>query len=143
MLNSPHVRQSRTSHPPLRALHNLNSLHQRTVDLVPHFDAHARQLAAQQNGGVDAAAPNVDADAGEGVAGALAHEEYVADACAFGVVFCEEAGAGAGWVEEGGLRGGYGLEGFGAGFLDVGGFGAEDGDAVASAWGRLLAVVIF
>ena len=67
----------------------------------------------------------------------MAHEEYVADARAFGVVFCEEAGSCAGGVEEGGLRGGYGCDGVGAGFLDVGGSGCEDGEAEVLAWGLL------
>ena len=135
MLDCAHVRQSRTSRPLRRALHNLDALHQRTVDLVPHLHAHAGELAAQQDRRVDAAAPDVDAHAGEGVAGALAHEQDVADARAFGVVFCEEAGSRAGGVEQGGLGSGDGGDGVGAGFLDVALRVGEDGDAELSDWG--------
>jgi hypothetical protein len=139
MLNSAHIRQPRSSRPLGCALHNLDALYQRTVDFVPHLHAHAGKLAAQQNGGVDAAAPDVDTDAREGIAGALAYEEDVADACAFGVVFCEEAGSCAGGVEHSGVGGGYGSEGVGAGFLDVWFCGCEDGDTEVSAWSGILA----
>tara|TARA_R110002003_G_scaffold534_6_gene20247 strand:+ start:26987 stop:27352 length:366 start_codon:yes stop_codon:yes gene_type:complete len=121
MFDGAHIRQPRSSRPLRRALHNLDALDHRTVDLVPHLHTHARQLPAQKNRRVHAAPPDVDADAGERIAGALAHEQDVADARAFGVVFCEEAGAGAGGVKERGLGGGYGCDGVGAGFLDVGG----------------------
>jgi hypothetical protein len=129
MLNSTHIRQSRSSRPLRRALHNLNALHKRTVDLIPHLHAHACQLATEQDCGVDSATPDVDAYAGEGVASALADEQDVADTRAFGVVFCEEAGAGVGGVEEGGLGGCYGCDGVGAGLLNVGCAWGEDGDA--------------
>jgi hypothetical protein len=74
MLNSAHIRQPRSPRPLRRALHNLDALYQRTVDFVPHFYAHASELASQKDGSVDAAAPDVDAYAGEGVAGSLANE---------------------------------------------------------------------
>ena len=67
--------------------------------------------------------------AGEGVAGALPHEQDVADARGFGVVFCEEAGSGAGGVEKGCLGVGYGCKRVGAGFFDVARCGFEDWDA--------------
>jgi hypothetical protein len=86
-------------------------------------------LAAEKDGSVDSTTSDVDAHAGEGVAGALADEEDVTDTCAFGVVFCEEAGSGVGGVEERGLGGCYGCDGVGAGFLDVRGAWVEDGDA--------------
>jgi hypothetical protein len=74
MFDKAHVCQARTSRPLRRALHDLDALHQRTVHLVPHLHAHARELPAEQDRRVDAAAPDVDADACEGVAGALPHK---------------------------------------------------------------------
>lgn len=135
MLNRAHIRQSGASGALGRPLNNFYAFDQRTVNLVPHFDAHAGELAAQKNGCVGATAPDVDADAGEGVARALADEQDVADACAFRVVFCEEAGAGAGGVEHADLRGGYGGDGVRAGFLDVAGGWLEDWDAELVTWG--------
>lgn len=134
MLNSTHIRQPRTSRPLRCALHNLDTLYQGTVHFVPHLHAHARELSAQKDRGVHAPAPDVDAYAGEGVAGALADKQDVADTSAFGIVFSEEAGSSAGGVEEGGLGGCYGSEGLRAGFLDVCGFGGEDGNAEVFAW---------
>lgn len=119
MLNLPHIRQSRASRPLSRPLHNLDALDKRTVHFIPHLHADTRQLAAQQDRSVDAAPPDVDAHAGEGVAGALPHEQDVADARAFWVVSREEAGASAGGVEDGGLGLSDGCDGFGADFLDV------------------------
>lgn len=87
MLHSPHVRQPRPSDLPSRALYHLNGFHQRTVDFVPHFNTHAGQLAAEEDRSVDAAPPDVDAHAGEGITGSLTDEENIADTRAFGVVF--------------------------------------------------------
>jgi hypothetical protein len=129
MLDKAHVRQPRTSRPLRRTLHNLDALDQRTVHLVPHLDTHTRELPAQQNRRVDATAPNVDADAREGIAGPLPHEQDVADTRALGILLGEEAGSGGARIEDGFLGGGYGCDGMGAYFLDVGGCGCEDGDA--------------
>lgn len=129
MLHSAHIRQPRTARALSRPLNNFYALDERAVHFVPHFHAHAGELAAEQDCGVDASAADVDAYAGEGVACAEPHEEDVAYACAFRVVFCEEAGSGAGGVEEGGLRGCDCGDGVGAGFFDVGGCWGEDGDA--------------
>lgn len=128
MLHSPHVRQTRTSRPLRCALHNFYTLDQRTVDLVPHLDTHAGQLATQKDGGIDAAPPYVDAYAGKWVASTLSHEQDVADTGAFRIVFGEEAGTSTCRVEDGGLRGGYGCDGVRACFLDVGGRMCEDGE---------------
>ena len=59
---------------------------------------------------------DVEADAGEGVAGFEAHEEDVAWLDAVGVGGGEEAGAGACWVEEGDLVLRYGFDGVGTCF---------------------------
>lgn len=136
MLHRPHIRQSRSPRALSSTLHNLDALDERTVHFIPHLDADAGQLAAQQDRGVDSAPPDVDAYAGEGIAGALAHEQDIADTSTFRVVFGEEAGAGAGGVEDCGLRGGDGGDGVGAGFFDVESCGFEDGDAELSAWGK-------
>ena len=118
MLLLPHIRQPRPPRLPLCPLHHLHTLHQRRVNLVPHLDADAGQLAAEQDGGVDASPPDVDADAGEGLARALADEEDVADAGALRVRAVEEAGAGAGGVVQGELGCGEGGDGVRAGFFD-------------------------
>lgn len=118
MLLLPHISQPRPPRLPLCPLHHLHALHQRRVHLIPHLDADAGQLAAEQDGGVDASPPDVDADAGEGLAGALADEEDVADAGALRVRAVEEAGAGAGGVVKGELGCGEGGDGVGAGFFD-------------------------
>ena len=54
---------------------------------------------------------DVEAHAGERIAGLLAHEQDVADAGAVDVVWAEEAGAGASGIEDGQLRGGDGCYG--------------------------------
>jgi hypothetical protein len=106
-------------------LHHLNPLHVWRVDLVAHLDAHARQVVAQQDGRIDfrVALLDVEAHAGEGVAGLLAHEKDVADAGAVDVVFAEETGAGAGGIESSDLCGcdcSYGIGTAFAGGLDLG-----------------------
>jgi len=123
-----HVIKSRSPSPLRLPLHNLNTLHIRRVNLVAHLHAHARQIVAQQDGRVDfgVALLDVQAHAGEGVAGFLAHEQDVADAGAVDVLLAEEAGAGAGGVEGGDLGGGDGCYGVGAVFaggLDLGCYG--------------------
>lgn len=118
MLHLAHVRQSRPPNLPLRPLHNLDAFYQRGIHFVPHLDAYAGELAAQEDGGVDAAPPDVDADAGEGLACALAYEEDVADAGALGVCAVEEAGTGAAGVEDGELGSGGCGDGIGAGLFD-------------------------
>lgn len=129
MLNRAHIRESGSSGALSRTLYNFYAFNQRTVNLVPHLHTHTRELAAEEDSGVGAAAPDVDADAGEGVAGALADEQNIADAGAFWVVFCEEAGAGAGGVEGADLGGCDGGNGVRAGFLDVAGRLLKDWDA--------------
>jgi hypothetical protein len=106
-------------------LHHLDSLYVWRIDLVAHLDAHARQVVAQQDGRVDfrVALLDVEAHAGEGVAGLLAHEEDVADAGAVDVVFAEETSAGTGGIQGSDLGGGdcsYGVGAAFAGGLDLG-----------------------
>lgn len=137
MLDSPHVCQPRSSRPLSRALHNFNTLHQWTVDLIPHLDAHTCQLATKQDCCVDAAPPDVDTHACKWVAGSLTDEQDVSHTSAFWVIFGEETGSSAAWVEESGLGGGHSSDGVGAGFLDVKGCGLEDGYAEAMAWNML------
>lgn len=110
-----HVIKSSPSRSLLLSLHNLNALYIGRVNLIPHLHAHASQVVAEQNGGVDALAADVEADTSVLVAVLEANEEDVADVCAVGVFAGEEAGAGAGGVESGDLGGGEGGDGVFAG----------------------------
>lgn len=65
-----HVVQSSAPRSPLTPLHNFHAIHIRAVDLEPHLNANTRELVAEQNGGVDALAADVEAHAGEGIAAA-------------------------------------------------------------------------
>lgn len=103
MFRQAHIIQSRPPRPLDPPLHNLNPLHQRTIDLIPHLDANPRQLVPQQYRSIDALPPDVEADAREGVAGFQAHEQDVADFGGFGIGAGEESGAGAGGIEDGEL----------------------------------------
>ncbi len=47
MLRLPHIRQSRSSRPLLSSLYDLDALHIRTVDLIPHLNSNSRQLISQ------------------------------------------------------------------------------------------------
>lgn len=105
MLLLPHIRQPGPARALLPPLHDLDALDIGAVDLHPHLDADARQLVAQQDAGVDAAAADVDAHAGERVARSLPHQQDVADLGAVRVGLGEERGARAGRVEERYLRG--------------------------------------
>lgn len=137
MLGLAHVVQPGAFRPLLPPLDNLDALDVGAVDLVPHFDADAGQVVAQQDGRVDAGAADIYTHAGERVAGLLAHEKDVADVGAVRVLLCEEAGPGAGWVEDGELRGGYGADGVFA-CLCCRGALWEDGDLLHSVlviWG--------
>lgn len=124
-----HVIQPRPSRALGLPLHDLNALHVRAVDLVPHLAAHARQVVAQQHRRVDlrVALSDVQADAGKGFARFLAHEKDVAHTGAVGVFLAEEASAGTGRVQEGHLRCGHGGDGIGASFARGGDLGS-DGD---------------
>ena len=108
VLDSPHVRQPGASCPLGRPLHNLYAFYQWAVDLVPHLHADTGKLAAQEDSSVGTATADVDAYASEGIAGALAHKQDVADSRAFWVVLCEKAGSCSGGVEEADLRGVHG-----------------------------------
>ena len=119
MLRLPQIIQPCPPRPLNRTLHNLNTPHLGAVDLDPHLHADGQEAVAEQDGGVRAAAADVEADAGEGVAGREGCEEDVADAGDVGVGAGEEAGAGAGGVEGGDV-----------GFVDGG-----DGEGVVVAGG--------
>ena len=82
-------------HPPL---HNFNAFDIGTIYLKPHLDADARQLVAQQDAGINAAAADVHTDARERVAVPQPYEQDVADFGGLGVGAREELGAGAGGV---------------------------------------------
>lgn len=99
MLRLPHIIQACPPRPLLRPLHNLHALDDGTVDLDPHLHADHHQPVAEQDRGVEAAAPDGEADAREGVAGCECREEDVAHARGVGVGAVEEAGAGGGGVE--------------------------------------------
>lgn len=119
MLRLPQIIQPRPPRPLRRSFNNLNTPYLGTVDLNPHLHADCQDAVAKQDGGVGAAAADVEADAGEGVAGCEGCEEDVADAGSVGVGAGEEAGAGAG-----------GVEGCDVGFVDGG-----DGEGVVVACG--------
>jgi hypothetical protein len=134
VLDSPHVRQARASRPLGRTLHNLDALDQWTVNLVPHFDAHARELATQENRRVGTPAPDVNAYTGKRVARALAHKQDIADTRALWVVLCEEPGSCTSGVQHAYLRGCHRRHRVRTRFLDVAGRWLEDGNAELVAW---------
>lgn len=138
MLRLAHVIESSSPRALRLALHDFNTLDIRAVDLVPHLDTDAGHLVAEEDRRVDfgVALADVEADAGERVAGLLAHEQDVADAGAVGVCGVEKTSTSAGGIEGFDLRGGQGADGVGALFAR-GGFLRSDGDfahAFLEAW---------
>lgn len=116
VLRFPHIIQPRPPHPLLPPLHNLNPLHIRTINLIPHLDPHPSQLPPKQNPGIDPAPPDIQADAGEGIAVPQPDEQDIAHARRLGVLLREEPRAGSRRVEEGELRRRDGGDGVAAGF---------------------------
>lgn len=106
MLRLAHVVQPRSVRPLAPALHDLDALDVRAIHFVPHLDADARELVAQQDRRVDAPPPDVDAHAREGVAAPLPHQQDVANFGRLGVRGGEEARARPGGVEDGELGSG-------------------------------------
>ncbi len=133
MLDMPHIREPRPARALGRTLHHLNPLDERRVHFIPHLDTHARQLAAQENRSVHSTPPDVDAYAGEWIAGALAHKQDVAQLCGLGVLLVEQACAGAGGVELGECVGCDGGDGVGACLLDCWS-GRDDSETVGFVW---------
>ncbi|PQE08254.1 hypothetical protein CJF31_00009487 [Rutstroemia sp. NJR-2017a BVV2] len=138
----PHVRQPGSPSSLRLPLHHLDTLHIRTVDLVPHLDSDSRQLIPQQDAGLDTSASNVDTYSRKRIARLQPYEQNVADVGSFRVGFGEEVRAGAGGVEDGDLRGVevvYGFFEFGGGSRRRWiGFDFADGwEEFVSKWGYL------
>jgi hypothetical protein len=122
-----HVVQSCSSRSLLFPLHDFHTFNIGRVDLIPHLDAHAGEVVAQENGCVDALAADVEAYACVLIAVLEADEQDVSDVCAVDIFAAEEAGACARGVEGGDLGCGEGGDGVFAGCAG-GGDGGEDGD---------------
>lgn len=104
MLRLAHIKQLIPPRPLLLALHNLNPTHIRAVDLIHHLHAHPCHLIAQMDTRIDALASDIETDTSVGFAALLADQQDVAYACAFRVVFGEEAGAATGGICGGDLH---------------------------------------
>lgn len=98
-----HVVKSCSSCSLLLPLDNFDTFDIGTVDLVPHLDANAGQVVAQEDGCVDALTADVETYSSVLVAVLETNEKDVTDVCAVYVLATEEAGAGAIRVEGGDL----------------------------------------
>ena len=100
MFGFSHVRQPCSPRPLHRPLHHFYPFYIRTINLIPHLHTHPCQFIPQQNSCINAASPDVDADACEGVTGLETHEEDITYFRGFGVGFGEQVCTGASGVEE-------------------------------------------